>query len=97
MSESFYSSLIAYHSSPLLEVEPQGELNLAVRAEADGALDRLAEQAEGGPRGRLREGLPRLAARADRVKACGRVKADARQRVVQRRGRVTEVRRVEDV
>ena len=41
------SSLVTRHSSVILEVEPQRELYLSVRAEADGALDGLSEQAEG--------------------------------------------------
>src|SRR5215213_4780010 len=92
-----HSAFIVHHSSLLLKVEAQGELNLAVGAEADGALDGLAEQAEGLAGGRLREGLAGLAARADRVEAGRGIKVDARQGVVQRRGRAREVRRVEDV
>ena len=49
-----------------LEVEPQRELYLPVRAEADGALDGLAQQAEGRACGRLREALAGLHAAAER-------------------------------
>ncbi len=75
-------SPITHHSSPPLKVEPQRELYLAFGAEADGAFDGLAQQAEGRAGGRLRVGL------------AGLERADG---AVERRRRVDEVRPVEDV
>src|ERR1044072_4553783 len=86
--------LVARHR---LEVQTQSELNLPARAEADGALDRLAQKAEGRARGRLRVALARLLPGAENESARRRIEGQRRQRDVQGRRGVGEVRVVEDV
>jgi hypothetical protein len=88
----------------LLEVEPEGELYLAVGAEADRALDGLAQEAEGRAGGRLRVWPAGLEAGAEgedgRRQPVRRGRVDGRERRqadVQGRGREGEVRLVEEV
>src|ERR671921_615518 len=79
--------------STLSEGEPQRKLYLPVRAEADRALDRLAQQPEGRARHGLRVSLTGLqAVRAEHAR-----RVDGRQADVQGRGRQREVRAVEEV